>query len=388
MGSLLNFVFLNDTLVGNGDGSYGQTGPFMNNIHRYQLNYTLNGILRKDYKNLLPIEVTRCGYSLENVPDEVYQFIDNNDVKLLIVGLADPTSAEAYTNVLPILKNKVDFKKIIWLDSNVRLTEVNEPLKIYAYHHFIESSVFEKARLFAKYKNSLGYVSIEPTIEELNNFRNKKFLSFNRSNEKIHRFALLDEYLKGTFEGSYFSFLMKIEYIQECKLYYGVNLENNIDFYNSNLPIELDTQFVENKESFATDNTFKKELFLNSCINLVTETSFVENELFLSEKILKPILNYQPFIVFGPYRYLAELKKYGFKTFSSFWDESYDEIENPEKRLHELMTLVKKLNNKSIEEFNDIYKSVKEICIHNRNLFYSLELDSLKVILGEIENEW
>jgi len=53
-----------------------------------------------------------------------------------------------------------------------------------------------------------------------------------------------------------------------------------------------------------------------------------------------------------------------------------------------LISLVKQLNNKSIEELNDIYRSTKEICIHNRDLFYSLELDTLKVIFEEIQNEW
>jgi len=49
---------------------------------------------------------------------------------------------------------------------------------------------------------------------------------------------------------------------------------------------------------------------------------------------------------------------------------------------------VKHLNNKTIEELNDIYRSTKDICIYNRNLFYSLKNDTLKVIFEEIKNEW
>jgi hypothetical protein len=135
-------------------------------------------------------------------------------------------------------------------------------------------------------------------------------------------------------------------------------------------------------------DTFKKELFLDSCINLVTESSFVGNELFLSEKILKPILSYQPFIVFGPYGYLNRLKEYGFKTFSDFWDEGYDNIESPHDRIDVLINLVRTLNNLSIEEMNELYQKTKNICIYNRELFYSLKVDSINKILNKIENEW
>jgi hypothetical protein len=37
---------------------------------------------------------------------------------------------------------------------------------------------------------------------------------------------------------------------------------------------------------------------------------------------------------------------------------------------------------------NALYQNTKDICIHNRNLFYSLELDNLKQILNNIEHEW
>jgi hypothetical protein len=121
---------------------------------------------------------------------------------------------------------------------------------------------------------------------------------------------------------------------------------------------------------------------------LVTETSFVDNELFLSEKILKPLLSYQPFIVFGPYGYLKKLKTYGFKTFSEFWDEGYDDIINARERIEVLISLVRNLNKLSIEEMNELYQKTKNICIYNRALFYKLKMDTSEEILNNIENEW
>ena len=44
-------------------------------------------------------------------------------------------------------------------------------------------------------------------------------------------------------------------------------------------------------------------------LNIVTETTFENNELFISEKIVKPLVGFQPFIVLGPQYYLRELKE-------------------------------------------------------------------------------
>jgi len=390
----LNFVFLNNKLVTNGDGSYARRGPFLSYIESNNIQYTLNGNLRQGCRNVMLIEINHGGYGVKDIPTELIQFINENDIKLIIAGLPDPTGIDMYNFSLNCLKFKnLNFNKLIYIDTNLQLSNIktNLPHKVYTFNFFIEEAISSKNHFYTK--NELQYTSEPINVNELDRFRSKKFLCFNRSLDKAHRFILLDEYLKDTFKDSYFSFLRPIDYGTENKLfseqYYGIELDNNaIDEYNKHIPIELDTQNIHNKHSFGVSNTFKKELFLDSCINIVTETTFIKNELFLSEKILKPILSYQPFIVFGPKGYLSELKKYGFKTFSDFWDESYDNIEDSIERMRALISVVKHLNNKSIEELNDIYKSTKELCIYNRDLFYSLKQDTLKVIFEEIKNEW
>ena len=392
---MINFVFLKNKVIPNGEGKFARQGPFNYYIEKHKFSYTLNGQLKDGFKNILPIEIDRGGYSVRDIPMGVIQFVNENDIKLLILGLPDPTGESAYKFSLQHLnKLGLDFNKLIYVDTNIRLTKIdtNFKHKIYTFNFFIEEAMHNTEHFYDS-ENELGYVSKEIELNETDNFRNKKFLCFNRSLNKIHRFILLDEFLKGTFADSYFSFLRPIDYsfenVEFFSRYTGTLVtDNQIYDYNKHIPIELYTQNVENKINFAVTNTLKKELFLDSCINIATETTFVTNELFLSEKILKPILGYQPFIVFGPYGYLTELKKYGFKTFSDIWDESYDDIQDPIERAKTLISLVKHLNNKSIEELNDTYKGTKEICIHNRDLFYSLKTDTLKVIFEEIENEW
>lgn len=97
---------------------------------------------------------------------------------------------------------------------------------------------------------------------------------------------------------------------------------------------------------------------------------------------------YQPFIVLGPVDYLKRLKRYGFKTFSDFWDESYDDISDDTERFNKVRELILSLNEMSIEEMNELYQKTKEICIFNRQLHQRMSINSIPKILERIQNEW
>jgi hypothetical protein len=385
MGSLLNFVFLKDTHEYNGDETYAMQGPIFYYLIKNEYSYTLNGQLKPGYKNLLLIESSHKLQSLLNIPNDVYDFIKNNDIKLLFTSIPDPCNRPTYDLGISYIQTKLSNTKYYIIDSNRRLEG------ILSFDFFLEESIWNRNQFFGKEITDLGYVSEEIQLNELDSYRNKKFICFNRALDKEHRISLLNEYLTGNYSDSYFTFLLKTEgfaRIYDNKLNNNQKQQIDVDFFNSKLPIELDTHSISDKSHFRVNNTFKKELFLNSCINLVTESSFQQNELFVSEKILKPILNYQPFIVFAGYGYLKHLKTYGFKTFSDFWDESYDEIVNPEERFFALLKLVRMLNKKSIDELNELYKNLKHICIYNKHIWDNLEINTFEKILKNIENEW
>ena len=382
MGSLLNFVFLKDTHEYNGDETYAMCGPIFYYIVKNEYSYTLNGQLKPNHKNILLIEGRTKLESLLNIPETVYNFIKNNDIKLLFTSIPDPCNEATYKFAFKYIKEKLPSNKYYIIDSNRRLKD------ILSFDFFIEESIINRNQFFKPYPTDLGYISEKIELNELDGYRNKKFISFNRSVDKEHRLSLLNEYLTGNYSDSYFSFLLKVEGYSHVYTLDGSTPKIDINFFNKHIPIELDTQKISDKSDFRVNDAFKKELFLDSCINLVTESSFELNELFISEKILKPIINYQPFIVFSSYGYLKHLKTYGFKTFSDFWDESYDDIENPNRRFFALLKLVRSLNDKSIDELNELYKNVKHICIYNRQLWDNLKIDTLEKILKNIENEW
>ena len=116
-------------------------------------------------------------------------------------------------------------------------------------------------------------------------------------------------------------------------------------------------------------------VYEDSMFSFISETSFLENEFYISEKVVKALGQNHPFIVFGNVGTLKELKRIGFKTFEPFIDESYDLEPNIQKRIDMVFVEVLKLVNKTQEEKLEWMKNIKPILEKNykvlRNLFYN-----------------
>lgn len=109
---------------------------------------------------------------------------------------------------------------------------------------------------------------------------------------------------------------------------------------------------------------------LNSFLHLITETCYYQKFNHLTEKVFKPIVMMQPFILAGTEGSLRYLKQYGFKTFSKWIDESYDKIVDPFKRLDAITHEVEKICALSQAEQQAMYDEMLPTLIHNRRHFY------------------
>jgi len=94
----------------------------------------------------------------------------------------------------------------------------------------------------------------------------------------------------------------------------------------------------------------------------------------------------------GPYKTLELLKFYGFKTFSEFWNEDYDNIKNPQDRFLAITTVIDKLMNLSTEEWDILTKKIQPILIHNRKCLENFKQTKvrdkfLQNILSLLENK-
>jgi len=110
---------------------------------------------------------------------------------------------------------------------------------------------------------------------------------------------------------------------------------------------------------------------ITNSIQIVPETIFDTNKTHLTEKVFKPIVMNQPFIMFAGPNSLEYMKSYGYKTFDSVWDESYDKETDTELRFNKVIKLIKKINSLPKKEFNDVISKCQHITKHNREHFYS-----------------
>ena len=77
-----------------------------------------------------------------------------------------------------------------------------------------------------------------------------------------------------------------------------------------------------------------------------------------------------PFVLVAPAGSLEYMREYGFKTFNSVFDESYDQETDDIRRIEKVTTLLKDLDSLSIKERQQIHKACLPIVEHNYNHFY------------------
>jgi hypothetical protein len=109
-------------------------------------------------------------------------------------------------------------------------------------------------------------------------------------------------------------------------------------------------------------------MWMDTYFSVVSETSASDYWCFITEKTVRPMIYYHPFIVWGNPGTLTRLKKLGFETFPEFFDESYDTITDNTKRLDCILENMQKLCNKSIDELHSIYLSIIPKLIKNQKL--------------------
>ena len=121
----------------------------------------------------------------------------------------------------------------------------------------------------------------------------------------------------------------------------------------------------------------------DTVFSLVSETNDVGNEIFMTEKIWKPIMAQQPFVVHGNYLYLQKLREMGFHTFNNYFDESYDLERDRDKRIDKIVSLCENLKLKCDREGNqkwrDLYMQTKELRQHNYDVFFDQQKLSVEI---------
>ena len=148
---------------------------------------------------------------------------------------------------------------------------------------------------------------------------------------------------------------------------YARFLKNEFNYlWNENPKQIVDVEDVSNIIG-GTIQSERKEPYQNTMFSVVTETSLRSTQYYLSEKVFKPIGQKHPFVVIGSHLTLQELKRWGFKTFEPYINESYDNEPNHFRRLEMVLQETKRLCSLSDEEKIQFQKNVLPIIKFNWN---------------------
>jgi hypothetical protein len=264
-------------------------------------------------------------------------------------------------------------------------------MKVKSVEFFIYDSVEPTVKYFETTKGQSKNVIYDqnvpyslPVEDELDVVRDKYFLSLNRNSGRLHRPKLVLEMIKeGVFDKGLVS-LLQSDIFDEWATKPGNEEYKTLikDKYPFVIDYE-DEKFVSEMHNFFT----QKEMWMQTYFSVVSETSPSDSWIFITEKSIRPILYYHPFIIWGNPGTLEILKNFGFETFPEFFDESYDLIEDKDDRLSLIMENIKNLCNTPLEKIHTLYQSVIPKLIHNKKTLMNLENKKLEIILNLLTSD-
>ena len=267
---------------------------------------------------------------------------------------------------------KIPHNNVVYLDANTILDDIVLDTRINYFSY--EYTALDWDRYTSMHPNMI-YHSNTKSLKHLkklektkDSIRKKYFLSFNRL-PKQHRVDLVISLEKHNLLNKGYVSFPKEDDFWKFKTYNG-ELKSYEDSLFSKLPLKIDNiQLDKKKWSY---EKFDNKFYLNSYFQIVTENQFTdyEDQLQFSEKVWKPITNFQPFILLGDRYQLKKLREWGFKTFSPFIDESYDNVLNKKERFLAIEKEINKLCSKPIEEIHEWYWSIEQDLRHNYYHFY------------------
>ena len=167
------------------------------------------------------------------------------------------------------------------------------------------------------------------------------------------------------------------------KLIEGNILSNSVySFLGLKPPVRIDKEYelpwvdANNYPKYGMDQDIYEQPYVDTVCSIVSETNDNDTDVFMTEKIWKPIIAQQVFVVHGNHLYLQKLREIGFKTFGSYIDESYDLISDRDKKVDAIVSLCKNLKTAN---WQDIYRQTIALRQHNYDTLFNKEKLSAEV---------
>lgn len=122
------------------------------------------------------------------------------------------------------------------------------------------------------------------------------------------------------------------------------------------------------KKSYAEILSWYNEIF----IDIVCEKVVAGQSFFPTEKTARPLFCKTPFLIMSTKNYMHNLKRNGFKTFSKFWNEDYDQLEGA-NRVYAINKIIDEIASYSQSDLTALLKQMEPILEHNYKTYMKIK---------------
>lgn len=384
---------------------------FKQYTHNYQNNDFLESLYDEYYqpadgKKLLPFFI---GNPFRDI--DFLSLVSQENLKLMQRGLVFPCisiTSESYNLfetfgrrksycayyqiVDKFLKYSIPENHIYWLVNDF---QIHEKIKTLKNNSWIINSKFYHTNAFILQIAKL----VKPPTPFFDKEISYHYLSLAQGNPRHHRYALtclLDYYdllsygrvSCSYYDNFYYNWVNSTQteknidtdrYIEKFGL-----TKNDIEKFKTKLPMQIDG--LDNTRDFAYN---QKTLYDKTFLSIVNETHQPgDDNVFITEKTYKSILHCKPFVINGDRHSLKYLKSIGFKTFSSYIDESYDESQDDWERINKIIKIIQTLSTLSKQQCYAMYNDMMPILEYNYNLLNTLGVNEIKSIGKQIDDNY
>ena len=149
----------------------------------------------------------------------------------------------------------------------------------------------------------------------------------------------------------------------------GQDQQTVIDWFASQTFTSLDNRIVRDQYGDPNNHFVHNRSMISHYhkfnIEIVCESYTLGQTFFPTEKTVRPIAGTRPWIIYAAPGYIHELKRMGFRSFDTLWNESYDQLEGP-ARWAAMKTVIQQLINLEADQLNSVLQQAHAIALHNR----------------------
>ncbi len=365
--------------ISNLDWNYGFSNPIfeLNDVEPIIWNFSIIGEMNsqvvdanKDY--------------LESVFDKVK---DKPNIKIVFSNFHEGTNQNPFFSRLILFKDKFN------LATNQIVVVTNNKHSELFNRHGIK--VIHKPYLFGflvdHYRDikhtSIDYKGTEIGLLNVNQYleseKKKFFLTYNKNTTKTFRIQLILWLIKnGLIDDSYVSILIKNNNFNKRELDSNeIELNGLAEYYDEFDKIGfnvLDWDYPNHKNDvFSNLKYTTKSHYADTYFNIITETSFENNSLNLTEKSFKAFANCHPFLIIGDMDTHKYLQSLGFELYDELIDYSFDSMPDNQKRLNDALEQIRKVHKLGIDSIINFYKNNIEKIKKNKERFFEYSFSKM-----------